>query len=278
MKPPTGTSKRRSTCPNVLKAALIVAATCVLVAEAGADERYFTYSYEPKVLPKGAVEVEQWATMRNGRVEGLYTRWDLRTEFELGVTDRLTAAVYMMNATNKFEQRADGKGGLVDKNAMYFRGWSSAWKWKLADPSADPLGVLLYGEVAVDRREWEAEAKVVLGRNVGPFVFAANGVFEREWKGKVDAATATTHTETENVVAVTAGATYRTGRVALGVEAVNHNEIVKGETEHSALFAGPAFHANADRWWATLTLLRQLTDVLDEHERTEMRLILGVHL
>jgi len=240
---------------------------------ARADERYFTYSYEPKTLPKGAVELEQWATMRNSRDKGLYTRWDLRTEYEIGLTDRLTTAIYL-NASNTYK-RPDAK--TPEENRTYFRGWSSEWKYKLLDPSADPLGVLLYGEITVDRREWEVEGKIILGKNVGNFVFAVNGIWEQEWKAAFDANGNTT-TKTEQKVEGTGGLAYRVGNYAVGLEGRSHSVREGGESSKSALFMGPVIHANSARWWATLTLLRQLTDEFSEHEKTETRLIIGIHL
>ena len=59
-----------SSSPSWARASLLALAVAVgatMATGAGADQRYFTYSYEPKVLPAGAIELEQWATMRNGR-------------------------------------------------------------------------------------------------------------------------------------------------------------------------------------------------------------------
>jgi hypothetical protein len=257
---------------RVLCACLVAVLTGIAdsMNEATADERLFTYSYEPKVLPKGAIEFEQWATMRNGHESSLFTRWDIRTEFEAGLTDRLTTALYM-NWTNKWEP---DKGTDVTN----FSGVSSEWKYKVWDPTADPIGVLLYGEFSVDRREWEGEAKLVLGRNIGPFVLAANAVFENEWKTKVDPADPSeSDTETEQVFETTAGASRRFGDVALGMEARSHTKYEDGESHH-AFFVGPVLHASSERWWASATVLVQTTDDLEEHERTETRLILGIHL
>ena len=236
---------------------------------AHAEQRYFTYSYEPKVLPKGAIELEQWGTMRNGR-DGLYTRWDIRNEFEIGLTDRVTTALYL-NWTNKWVPEKN-------LNSTYFRGWSSEWKVKLLDPTADPIGVLLYGEIAGDRREWEAETKLVLGKTFGNVIAVVNAVFENEWKTKLaeDDSNAS-EIETEQVYEATAGVSYRWTRIALGLEARSHTIVEEGES-YSAFFAGPVVQLSGPRWWATFTLLVQTTNELDAHERTESRLILGIDL
>lgn len=260
----------RPTSPSYRAIASLCLGLVGFAAGATADERHFTYSYEPKVLPQGAIEFEQWATMRNGHDSSIYTRWDIRTEFETGLTDRLTTALYM-NWTNKWEP---DKG----TNVTNFKGWSSEWKYKVSDPTADPIGMLLYGEFSVDRREWEGEAKLVLGKNVGSFVFAANAVFENEWKTIVDGTDPRkSEVETEQVFEGTAAAAHRIGNLAIGVEARSHTKREDGHAHH-AFFVGPVLHASSERCWATCTFLVQTTSDLEEHESTETRLIFGVHL
>lgn len=58
-----------------------------------ADERRFTYTYEPETIPKGALEFEQWITLGSQRTKGgdvkqqNFNRWEIREELEYGVTD-----------------------------------------------------------------------------------------------------------------------------------------------------------------------------------------------
>jgi len=47
---------------------LILTGLCVGVGRA--DERRFTYTYEPELLPKGGLEFEQWITLRTQRTAG----------------------------------------------------------------------------------------------------------------------------------------------------------------------------------------------------------------
>ncbi|GIX06166.1 MAG: hypothetical protein KatS3mg115_0569 [Candidatus Poribacteria bacterium] len=261
-----------TTTPFRVAAALLLAAA---LQTATADERFFTYSYEPKVLPQGAIELEQWATLRNGK-EHVYARWDVRTEFEIGLTDRLTTALYM-NWKNEWGFK---NATTLAENKAAFTGWSSEWKYKLTDPTADSIGVLLYGEVGVDRHEWELEGKLVLGKNFGNVVTALNAIveLEGETEAELEEGEPESKMELEWVLENTAGIAYRLNSFALGLEGRTHTEIVEGETEHTAFFLGPVINVRSERWWATLTVLYQLTDILDEHERTETRLILGIHL
>src|SRR3954463_8637858 len=104
-----------------------------LAVPASADERRFTYSEEAKTLPKGSFEFEQWATHGWSRDEGKFWFLSFREELEYGITDRLSAAVYL-----NFEiQHADGVPGLKDDTIFEFEGVSLEGKYKLLDPSAD---------------------------------------------------------------------------------------------------------------------------------------------
>jgi hypothetical protein len=187
---------------------VLAAVLAAPAARARADERVFTYSYEPKVLPKDALEFEQWATLRAGKEDGVFSRWDLRTEFEYGLLDQLTTALYL-----NFESlHIDRDEEQVDE--FEFKGLSSEWKWKFLDPTADPIGVLGYFEATTNFEDVELEEKLVLGKNFDRVVLAFNAICEQEWEFENE------ETETELAVEFTAGVAYRfTDRFAVGVEA-----------------------------------------------------------
>ena len=255
---------------------VLAAVLAAPAARARADERVFTYSYEPKVLPKDALEFEQWATLRAGKEDGVFSRWDLRTEFEYGLLDQLTTALYL-----NFESlHIDRDEEQVDE--FEFKGLSSEWKWKFLDPTADPIGVLGYFEATTNFEDVELEEKLVLGKNFDRVVLAFNAICEQEWEFENE------ETETELAVEFTAGVAYRfTDRFAVGVEAREVNVFPDMENlEHAAVFLGPTLHYNTNRWWATLTFLPQVAGLrgdtqdglnLDEFERMEVRLIFGIH-
>jgi len=70
----------------------------------------------------------------------------------------------------------------------------------------------------------------------------------------------------------------------------NHNEWIDfKEWEHTAFFVGSALSYRTERWWATLTVLPQVYGknfgenpddepalVLDQHEKINVRLLVGV--
>src|SRR5574340_513866 len=60
-----------------------------------ADEKKFARSYTSYTLPSKALEFEFWQTARIDKGAGNYYRWQPRFEVEYGVTDRLTASMYL---------------------------------------------------------------------------------------------------------------------------------------------------------------------------------------
>ncbi|MDM7916902.1 MAG: hypothetical protein QUU85_16805, partial [Candidatus Eisenbacteria bacterium] len=242
---------------------------------ASASIRNFGYVYGSDVLNEGAVELEPWTTFRLGR-ERFYARVDHRLELEAGVTDRLQAAFYL----NWTAIQREDAGGTRDSE-FEWNGISLEWKYKLADPVAQPLGVALYVEPSFGPAESEIEGKLILDSRRGDWYGAFNAVFEHEW----DYAAA--ETEREAALEGDLGICRFVGpAVAGGIEVRSVNEIPAGEgLESSVLFTGPVFRYAADSFWLTATVLAQIAafegktkDGLDlaRHERVEARLLLGV--
>src|ERR1041384_8320291 len=85
---------------------------------ARADERLFTYTYEPETAPKGTFEFEQWVTSRLGRNRTVgqddYQRWQFREVLEYGVTDNYTLALYVNHDYEHFKDNAGAKHSSYD--------------------------------------------------------------------------------------------------------------------------------------------------------------------
>src|ERR1700681_4695904 len=82
---------------DIRRAALLVALgalTLALLRPVQAEESQFGYVYTTDLLPKGAKELEQWATWRHQKIAGYFDQIDARTEFEYGLTDNLQTAIY----------------------------------------------------------------------------------------------------------------------------------------------------------------------------------------
>jgi hypothetical protein len=255
-----------------------VASLLTAFLAAQADERLFTYTYEAEVLPKGAVEFEQWLTHRHGKQDGVFAAWDFREELEFGLSEKLTSAVYL----NFRNTHSEDVPGVTDQDKFEFKGVSSEWKFQLLNPNTKPFGVLVYGEATYDGEEFELEEKLVLQKNFGEkWVLAFNATVEQEWEFEPAA------TERELGLELTGGLSYKlTPHWALGVEGRNVRKFPDfGSEKSSAWFVGPAIHYGSGKWWATMTVLPQVAGRpdtrsglnLDEHERIEVRFIAGIN-
>ena len=259
---------------------------CGLLAAASAvaDERFFTYIQDAEVIPKGGWEFEQWLTFRKGYPEGDHRYdqylWDFREEIEYGFTDKLSGSLYL---NFKQDQIVAQEPGLADSSKFSFKGVSAELKYQLLNPNTKPVGVALYFEPTYNGNEQELEYKLIVSKNIGDkWVLAANAIFEQEWE-KEDGVT-----EKESVLEFTAGAAYRfTPNWSVGLEARYHS-VYEGSTlnEHlgSAWFLGPNIHYGTSKWWATFTLLPQISGNpsdgrinTTEHQIYEARLIFGIN-
>ena len=271
--------KRRATRQGL---ALMVAGAMAL-GSATANERLFTYSYEPETLTKGSWEFEQWVTWRGLRNDAVgkrdYSRWELREEIEYGVTDRYTTALYWNIKTLSYKDSATN-GRTSETELLSF---SSENRYMLLNPAENPVGVTLYVEPTFSDREIELEQKIIIGQRHGDWKWAVNLIHETEWSLLED--------EKEGVVDLTAGVTRNIGKHwSLGLELRDHNEIPEYKTwENTALFVGPVASYRAERWWITMTVLPQIFGKnfggepdgrsnleLEGHEKINVRLIAGI--
>lgn len=269
----------RFSFPSIAAVTLL---TTFSTGTAEANDRHFTFIHESAVLNPGAAEIEPWTTWRIGR-EGYYSRFDQRLEFELGLTHRLQAAFYL-NATGLARDVSDGVGGLVRVTSLDLGSASTEFKYKLSDPVADALGSALYLEFTGSPTELEVEGKLIVDKQVGKTLFAANLVGEREWKLE-----GPDETEIETKLELVGGLAYLVSpHLSLGIELRNHNYIEGGEWANSALFAGPTLAFANKGGWLAFSVLPQLPAIkkedgddlreLHDHEKVMVRLLLGFDL
>ena len=252
------------------RCALIVAVVwqALSIADsAEASERRFTYVYEATTQPKGQWEFEQWMTWKTAKESNRdYDRFDIRHEFEVGVTDNFQLGFYVSD-WRFVDDSASGthKGDWRDVAVEGI--------WNLADPTTDPVGLALYAEVKVGDELLELEGKFIAQKNFGSFVLAYNAIIEAEWEG--------VHFDEDNgKLEQTLGVSYQfSPRFLAGMELLHEVEMAdwKGVRGKGLLYVGPNFSYRAKKWWATLTPMFQVSDVDDEPD-FQMRLIVGFHL
>jgi len=258
---------------------------CVLTFVSIGQDRFFARTYTSNVLPKGAIDLEFWHTSRFGHENQFFHAQDQRMELEFGLGKNVQTAFYF----NKYQKRfSEGLNGTTTSNEI---GFSNEWKFKLSDPSANKIGSALYLEAGIKGGdEVELETKIILDKYVGKNLFAFNGVaeFEKEfdWKnGSVSSDGWSTPLQ------FTFAYMYNVKpSLGLGLEIVNQNDIAKNDGwKNSIFFAGPTLNFRSSKWFVILNYLPQLSNihktiyspgnkVLDDHERAEARILLGISL
>lgn len=250
-----------------------------------AQDRNFVRTYQSNVLPKGAIDLEFWHTSRIGHADQYYHAQDQRMELEFGLGKNWQTSFYF----NRFQERfSTDSNGTITSNEV---GFSNEWKVKLADPVANRIGLSLYGEWGLKGGdELELETKVILDKVIDKHLFAFNAVceFEKEFQWKNN------HTKSDGYeIPLEFNLAYMYNvkkNFGFGFELVNHNGIAKGEGwEYSALFGGPTINFRNDRWFVIANFLPQWGNlhkttaepgnkVLDDQERSEARILIGISL
>lgn len=258
----------------------LLAFTCIQ-----AQDRNFNRAYQSTVLPKGAIDLEFWHTSRMGHAGQFFHAQDQRMELEFGLGKNWQTAFYF----NRYQKRfSTSQYGTTISNEI---GFSNEWKVKLSDPVANRLGVALYGEWGMKGGdELELETKLILDKVIGKHVFAFNGVLEYEkefeWEdGKIKSDGYAIPVEFDFAYMYNAGKKF-----GIGFECRNYNATAKGNGwEYSIVSAGPTLNFRNDRWFVIANYLPQLgnihktgiapgSKVLDEKERSELRILLGITL
>lgn len=145
---------------------LVALSMIALATQASADGRSFAFTYEPKTMPAGEVELEYYMTS-SVRYDWLAKRhdygWNHQVELEYGITDRLDVAMYQVfsaDAWNGFKLRT---------------------RYRPFDYGAKLVDVMLYGEVIMNRAgEVAFEEKLVVGRRFGDLVLTLDSTIEQE--------------------------------------------------------------------------------------------------
>jgi hypothetical protein len=241
-----------------LKRGLLVLFLAAQTCFAGA--RHFTFLYEAPTAAPGSFELENYATSLFD--EGKFTGVDFRHELEIGITEHFQVGIYVANWDYDAEE-----------GATRYHSAAAEFIYNLTNPVTDPVGVSLYEELAGGRRFFESETKFIAQKNFGPLILLYNLTIEAELEGEG-------LSEDEGEIQNAVGACYEiTPRLSIGAETLH--EVVlpewRGSQAEHNFFIGPNVSWRGNRWFATVTALKQLTNTEGEPDY-QARMIFGISL
>jgi len=259
-----------------------LAALTLTVVSTHANERYFTYTYEPETMVRGGWEFEQWATLRAGRNSAVgqdeFRQWEIRDSLEYGVTDNYTVELYLNEHFTHFRNPATGLG----TSDFTFDGVSLENRYQVWNAAEHAVGVTLYLEPRFSGTQTEIEQKIILGQRHGDWKWAVNLTHATEWSDHFRSG--------EGELEMSLGVARDLNKHwAVGLELRDHNELPEYRNwQNTALYAGPAVSYRRGGWWATLSVLPQIYGgnftgdpdgnhhlELEGHERLNVRLLFG---
>lgn len=266
-----------------MKKIFVAIALILSVSAIHSQDRYFARVYGSNILPKGGIDLELFHTSRIGHKDQFYHAQDQRMEIEVGLGKDWQTAFYF----NRYQQRfSTDSNGTTTSNEI---GFSNEWKWKALDQAKSKIGLSFYGEWGTKGGdELELETKIILDKWVKKNYFAFNAVteYEKEWEwlnGKTESG------GWQLPVELDFGYMYSLKPdLGIGFEIVNHNDITKEDGwKHSVFFGGPTLNYRGDGWFVIANYLPQWGNihktslapsgkVLDDHERTEIRIVFGI--
>src|SRR5260370_2319989 len=265
---------------HIRRAALLAALGALTLAFFGsshAEESQFGYVYTTDLLPKGAKELEQWATWRHQKIGGYFDQIDARTEFEYGLTDSLQTAIYANYAWSRAYHNGpfgattppepfsyDIPGPDEHYSASRFVGVSGEIIYRVLSPYTDALGVAFYGEPTVGPGFYELETKLILQKDFPDdrLIFAYNYTYAPELRYVSDTAGGPKSWQEEtDTNAYFAGSFRFSANRSAGFEFLNEREYDSYNFSHatnSGFFLGPSFHYGGKKFFVTATFLEQL--------------------
>jgi len=269
---------------RIRKSSALLGLVCLPVAllNVSAMERYFTYTYEPETMPKGALEYEQWVTLRAGRNQAVgqenFNLWEFREELEYGVTDRYSLSLYLNHSFSSY------RDPVTDTHVSdsTFDGVSLENRYMVLNPAEHAVGLTLYVEPRYSGDQAELEERIILGQRHGDWKWALNFTHATEWSDDLR--------EVEGEVEVSLGITRHLGHHwSIGIEARDHNELPNYETwQNTAVYFGPVVTYRQEKWWASLAVMPQVYGTsfdgnpsksdhfeLEGHEHLNVRLLVG---
>jgi hypothetical protein len=274
----------------------------ILTNAVHAQDRFFAFTNQSNVLPKGTRAVELWYANKSGG-DAYYRGNFTRVGFKMGLGKNILTQFYAnLNSVAQIENEIDHtdhktrmfSAGIVQTTEATF---SNETKIKLLDPVANAIGLAAYGEFTIGPKYTRITPKLIMDKRSGNnfFVFNILAEIENRWDTEGVASDIPTSIAPkvikEKEIPFEFGLAYmrffKNDKFGLGFEVRNHNEVIDiAGWEHSALFLGPALHIQDDKWFFNITALPQIANlkktwiapankVLDEHQNFELRTQLG---
>jgi hypothetical protein len=280
---------------------LIVVFIMAIAFSAKAQDRFLAYTAQSNVLPKGTREIEIWYANKNGGYAFFNGNY-MRTGFKMGFGKNFLAGYYLNYQSEAFIfseiDHGDHKTRLFDQNLTVENdiSFSLYTKYKLLDPVANPVGLAIEAELQLGSNYINYIPKIILDKRFGQNYLALNvwAAIHRERQiEKTTDAPSTKAPQITNFVEppIELDLAYlrftKNNNIGFGFEARAHAEKTDfAGWEHVALFAGPAFHVRGDKWFFNFSAMPQIANfhkswlapdnlVLDEHQRFELRTMLG---
>jgi hypothetical protein len=257
-------AKRRSARPR--SRALACPAVALLLGaarDAEGSNRRFLYNYEATTMPAGGREFETWVTWKTDKPgDPDFERFDIRHEFEFGLTDRLQLGLYLPDWRYEESATESGKADFRDVAAEVIYG--------ICDPQDSVLGAALYGEAKFGDDYLEFETKLLLQKNLGAWCFVYNLGAEAVWEHDYD--------DDEGELMQSFGVSHEfSPSLAAGLEVVHEVAVPDWEDfGEQTVYGGPNLIWRKGDFWVGVAALWQLTDVAGEPD-FQLRTIFALH-
>lgn len=286
---------------------LLVCST-LLSPAAMADESLFGILKGAETLPKNALEIIQHVTRRYDKGQGTYEALDTKTELEYGLTDRATAAVYVLGQSVRSEGlQINGYLPKDEAFALRASGVEASIKYNFLSPAKDDFGLASYFATSYswldphsgqDKKKLTFELELLMQKYFldGELIWVGNAGMESTLAQRAAIADLpadfewSTDPEMEIGFKAGTGLSYRFApNWFVGGEVVYETEFeTEVGQERRSVQAGPTVHYGSKDWWLSLSYLPQIsgggekydgqTDAnlhLIEKTKQEIRLKLG---
>jgi hypothetical protein len=255
---PTPAPGPRAGAGKKLAVAAAFLAAALSPGRAAANPRPLPFTYPWETLSQGEAEVEQYVDVvplraLDGSGDGramtvIEPRYELQTEIEYGITDRLELGLYLVAKSAPEEQGAG--------SPLAFDGLKQRLRYRIGNEGQLPVDMSIYFEVSEMHDELELEEKLNLQKRFGRLKLLANLWVEQSFVrgGAVDFVLHPTGGLTYQVTPnVWTGAEYWMQAIMpLTAEEQAPAGSVAAFNAHSHHFAGPALAFVWDKlWWST---------------------------